>query len=59
MKKITQFILGAVCLFGVWKFGALTFILLADGQFFTTILAAVLTFPLVILAYLFLGEAID
>lgn len=59
MKKIAQFIVGAVCLYGVWKFGALTFTLLAAGQFFTPILAAAFTIPCAIFAFIFLGEAID
>ncbi len=59
MRKLVLYMVGLSCLYGVWKFGALTFTLLAAGQFFTPMLAAVLAFPLAILAFLFLGKAID
>ena len=59
MKQIAQFIIGAGLGYGAGKFGALTFTLLAGGQFFTTLLAAGFALVCGVAAALFIMEALD
>ena len=40
MRRILAFCVGAAFVYGTFKFGALTYTLLAAGQFFTPILSA-------------------
>ena len=59
MKRIAQFIIGAGLGYGAGKFGALTFTLLASGQFFTTILAMYLASICAVASILLILEACD
>lgn len=59
MKRIALFIAGLGFSYATYKFGILTYTLLAAGQFFTPILAAMFAATLAVFGIIFLVEALD
>lgn len=59
MKQIALFIGGLGLMYATCKFGALTFTLLAAGQFFTPILAAMFVVPCAVLGFILIEEALN
>jgi len=57
--RVVFFIAGLILAFAALKFGALTYTLLADGQFFTTLLAAAFAAPCGFFGFFILWEAVD
>ncbi len=59
MKQIALFIGGLGLMYWAVKFFTLTFTLLAAGQFFTPILAAIFTVPCAIFGFILIAEALQ
>ncbi len=59
MKRVLPLIAVLGSSFGTYKFGVLTYMLLADGQFFTSILAALFTCVCTALGAIFIGQLTD
>jgi hypothetical protein len=58
-KQIAQFVIGLAAGIGACKFAALTYTLLADGQFFTTLLAVGFAVLCALVSVLFIMESFD
>lgn len=59
LKRIAQFVIGVGVSYGAYKFTLLTYDLLADGQFFTTLLALSIGLVGWLFAILFVMESLE